>query len=135
MFFSSCFYQLFRELFKCFCVECIYSIHLFRRGRKITEFSLLRQVILLQMAHMAKKGVSDMHINTYFFNRGEFVLTFFVWAFQHIYILGLRASRLTLRCRRPWRKPKREVIWLVAWIQWNAEIEHEVTCTNKYGWL
>jgi hypothetical protein len=32
-------------------------------------------------------------------------------------ILGPRASRLTLRCRRPWRKPKREVIWLVAWIQ------------------
>jgi hypothetical protein len=55
MFFSSCFYQLFRELFKCFCVECIYSIHLFRRGRKITEFSLLRQVILLQMAQTAKK--------------------------------------------------------------------------------
>ena len=25
-------------------------------------------------------------------------------------ILGPRASRLTLRCRRPWRKPKREVI-------------------------
>ena len=67
MFFSSCFYQLFRELFKCFCVECIYSIHLFRRGRKITEFSLLRQVILLQMAQMAMKKVSDMHINTYLF--------------------------------------------------------------------
>jgi hypothetical protein len=25
-------------------------------------------------------------------------------------ILGPRASRLTLRCLRPWRKPKREVI-------------------------
>jgi hypothetical protein len=45
-------------------------------------------------------------------------------------IIGPRASRLTLRCQRPWRKPKREVIWLVAWKQWNAEIEQELVLIN-----